>query len=169
MDGPTTSISATSKLSKSYAKSHLWKRNIAKKLRQMGLNYISSNGQERPARTMRESCRLGCHYECSLNFNDNAREELYKNYWQMSSDERNIFYGKYIERIGTKRPRAGEGSRRSFSYIYHFPLREKRLQVCKKFFINTLGVSEFSIYFFYNKLDEKLTNLNLTDQIIGDG
>lgn len=157
MDEPSTSHN---KSSKSYAKSHLWKRNIAKKLRQMGLNYISSKGEERPARKMRESCRLKCHYECPLNFNEIERKLLYQNFWQMSLDERNTFYSKFIERIPTKRPRAGEGSRRNYSYIYHFPLRETRLQVCKKFFVNTLGVSEFSVYFYYSKLDEFSNSIN---------
>lgn len=155
-DKPTTPI----KLFKTNANAHLWKRNIAKNLRQMGLNYIDSSGRERPARKVREPCSTTCRHECSLNFSTDIRKMLHTNYWQMTNDRKQLFIGKYVERIAKKRcTTLNEDSRRQFSLFYYLPLNDKRLKVCRTFFVNTLNISPFVVSFHFRKEAEKINNI----------
>lgn len=131
-----------------YCKPHLWKANVRKRLREMGLDYIDTKGKARPAREIREACREECVYECTLNFDSDERIRLHKEFWHLKYKEKLQFYADFVERAPVKR--AKQQSRRSCSFIYHFNLGPRRLQVCKKFFLNTIGISDTPIYHYFN-------------------
>lgn len=131
----------------------LWKCNIRKRLREMGLSYIDSRGRSRKARTIGPTCPLTCHYECSLNFNNDERVQLHKYYWSLNNNEKKSFHFKYINKIHVKRKRSmEENSRRSNTFCYYFPLNNKSLQVCKIFYLKTLCISCRVIYNLFKKI-----------------
>lgn len=145
-----------SKPSKTFATPALWKRNLGKKLREMGMSYISSTGRERPARTIRDACPNTCRLECSLNFTKDDRKQLHANYWQMTNDKKHRFIGQFVERFAKKRFTVTDNnSRRTYSLFYYLPLRDKRLKVCKKFFVNTLSITQFNVQYYFQKVDAK--------------
>lgn len=132
----------------------LWKCNIRKRLRQMGEAYVDSKGIQREARNIGDKCPVTCHYECTLNFGTHERTRIHKLYWSLNNDEKKTFMFKYINRIHVKRPTklASEPSRRSNTFCYYFALRDKHLQVCKKFYLNTLGISSKVVYNLFKKI-----------------
>lgn len=136
---------------KSYARPDLWQCNISKKLREMGMNYISQDGKERAAREIRESCPESCMYECQLNFDSEERKIIHQTFWSLNKLKKHEYYDCYVERAIPKRKRVKHGSRRSCSFRYFFPLNDRRLQVCQKFFMNTLGISTNSVYWYFKK------------------
>lgn len=145
------------KSSKKYQNEHLWTRNINKSLRELGMDYIDSRGKCRPARKMKTPCESTCRYECTLNFNYDERLKIHKLFWTLTNLEKDQFYGKFVNRIEPKRRLRRytmDESRKSFSYIYHFPLNDKRLQVCKIFFSSTLCVANDRIYRYFNNLNK---------------
>lgn len=122
----------------------------------MGMSYIDSTGRERPARTVRDACPVKCRHECSLNFSSNDRKQLHADYWQMTNDKKHKFIGQFVERTGKKRLTVSDNiSRRNYSLFYYLPLRDKRLKVCKTFFINTLCITQFNVQYYFQKVDTK--------------
>lgn len=111
----------------------------------MGLSYVDYKGNEHPARVIREPCR-GCFYKCSEKFDENQRTYLHQHYWGLSTEQKHVFVQTNIDRITKKRCYVKHESRRTFSFVYHFPLNDKREQVCATFFTNTLNISKKRIY-----------------------
>lgn len=139
--------------SKTQHRTLLWKCNIRKRLRQMGESYVDSRGKQRQARNIGDICPVKCHYECSLNFNSKERIRIHKSYWSLSIEEKKAFMLKYIKRIHVKRPTTiNKQSRRSNTFCYYFTLRDKKLQVCKIFYLNTLGISSKVVYNLFKKI-----------------
>lgn len=106
----------------------------------MGLTYIDTKGNERPAKRIREPCS-GCIYNCTVNFDTNERTRLHQHYWSLGKEQKKLFFDTFIDRVAKKRCYVKHESRRTWSFIYNFPtLHDVRQQVCKKFFLNTLGI-----------------------------
>lgn len=118
----------------------------------MGMDYVSDNGVERAGRSIGQPCNDKCYCECKKNFDKYEREKIHKTFWQLTKAEKHDFYGKYVERVKIKRKRVKIGSKRECSFQYFFPLDDKRLQVCQKFFRNTLGIRDGIVYRYFRKL-----------------
>lgn len=139
---------------KKYQRPHLYEANIRKRLRQMGESYIDVYGRPKSGRLIGESCPSTCHYECTQNFDKTERVRIHKHFWSLTKIEKDDYYLKFIEKVYPKRKnvttKKGElirESRRSNTYIYYFPLNDdKKLQVCQRFFLKTLGISGKMVY-----------------------
>lgn len=140
---------------KEYPKSLFWKKNFSQRLREMGLSYVNSKGEHRPARQMRPGCNAGCIHNCLSNFNEAERIKIHKHFWTLKRREKQDFYDRFIERHLPKRKRIKHESRRVFTYIYRFPLNDNRLQVCQDFFVKTLGIGIGCIRHFFAKQSQK--------------
>lgn len=140
---------------KSYARCHLWQVNISRKLREMGMNYIGQDGKERGARTVREpGCPETCSYECQKNFDSDERQNINRYFWSLNKHKKHEYYDQYVERVEPKRRRVTRPSRRGCTFRYFFALHDLRLQVCQKFFMNTLCISTSSVYWYFKKTME---------------
>lgn len=138
---------------KKYQRPHLYEANIRKRLRQMGQPYIDVYGRPKDGRSIGESCPSTCHYECPLNFDNVERVRIHQQFWSLTKAEKDEYYLKYIVKVDPKctsvRSRKGEPkreSRRSNTFLYYFQLNDKRLQVCQRFFLKTLGISGKMVY-----------------------
>lgn len=114
----------------------------------MGMTYVDKKGITRKGRAIKPPCMPTCAYGCSLNFDDSARQQIFTHFWSLTKKEKENFYLQYILQVQPKRRYTKEKnvSRRSCSFIYYLKLRDVNLQVCKIFFLNTLGVSSAPIY-----------------------
>lgn len=127
---------------------------IRKHLRGIGAAYIDTKGEPKDGRTIGPPCVLTCNYECQMNFNPDERLRIHKDFWHSTVKDKQLFYATYVKRIPkhTQTTKA-KLSRRTYTFVYYFQLREKRLQVCQKFFLNTLNLSAKVVYRVFRKTD----------------
>lgn len=116
------------------------------------MTYMDKNGITRKGRAMRPPCSTTCPYYCRLNFDADERLKIFSNFWLLKNDEKKKFYIEFIDQIKPKRRYTihKNNSRRSRSFIYYLLLDNVKLQVCKVFFLNTLGISSAPLYRLFN-------------------
>lgn len=132
-----------------YKKKDLWINNLRRKLRQNGLPYLDSKGRQTEGRTIGDPCPLTCYYECSLNFDTTERIQIHRTFWSLNSKEKTEFYFNFVKQINKKRRTTKKNdSRRAYTFKYYFPLstNNKSMQVCQRFFLQTIDVSSKVVY-----------------------
>ena len=74
---------------------------------------------------------------------DDERKELFDSYWRMNWDQRRIYIGSMVtSRIPNGNP---ERLKKSCILKYNFRVNGVLIPVCKKFFLQTLGMGEWSV------------------------
>lgn len=142
-----------------------WKRNVIKKKREAGEEYINIKGQRIQKKMVRAGCEVTCNYNCSTKISDSEREDIKNRFYKLSDDQKYKYYNEYTERKQTARKRTEkENSRRKYSFLYYLPRVNIKEKVCKKFFCNTLDISVKRIYYFYKKKDTDNTKITPTPQ-----
>ncbi|XP_068558270.1 uncharacterized protein [Cebidichthys violaceus] len=138
------------------AKPLTWKQNRQKQLRMEGKPYVSkckkdgtttTKGQRTMgSRCSSSACRRASNRFCA-DFSDDARNELFTGFWQcMNWAQRKIYVSGLVDCDPVERTRAPwTQSRRSVSMRYHLIADGDRKQVCKKMFLSTLGIGEWSV------------------------
>ena len=98
------------------------------------------------------SCQsAACHRSSKLHcreVEESKREEIFK-YFQEKLDwrERKIYVASLVEVSSVKRRRTGaEKSRRSASIFCHLVVDGRRLRVCQRMFLSTLGLKQWSFF-----------------------
>ncbi|XP_018575336.1 uncharacterized protein LOC108914106 [Anoplophora glabripennis] len=125
------------------------KQKLAKSLRNQGLEYISySTKKTIPARKLKERC---VSETCKL-YGKNCYEideEMRQNIFELFCGIRDLhsqreFLIRHIEKRKPKKTRVSDTtkSRRQQTLIYKLTANNKDVVVCKKLFLNTLGVTE---------------------------
>lgn len=128
------------------------KQKLAQKLKVSGKEYVSVGTKRvRPAKAIKTSCntessckKLGrqCH-----KFTEADRQEIFEAYYKLCSLARQRdFIVRHVTTKPTKQKTTNaETSRRKKSHWYYFTLNGVRYSVCKKFFLNTLAISDRSV------------------------
>lgn len=140
-----------------------WIDTRRKMLVNSGQSYVSRNGTFRSHRQMGPACPTTCRHMCSTKFNIHIRKNIHREFWKLSDHCKQWEYiNKYIERGNVKQYSTGGPSRRKYTIKYFLPmtaeddpLSYKRVQVCLKFFINTLSISYKVIRTAISKLDSE--------------
>lgn len=88
----------------------------------------------------------GCAKECNAVVSKDDRVLIHARFWNLGTDDQKSFIRENVTRTTVQRRRmnhAVDDPRKSYTYIFHarFESGEMR-QVCKKFFLNTLGYNE---------------------------
>ena len=85
-------------------------------------------------------CKMRCHDKIS----SEHRQNIFKSYWSLSTNEEKwMFITKNSRKTKSVRCTTGaKESRRSSTFKYYFHVDDNELQVCKKFFLATLLVSD---------------------------
>lgn len=91
---------------------------------------------------------------CSKLFMENDRRLLFKEFWQLSDDQKNEFYVKFVKRNVVKRSRKPESTQKKLSFQYYFQNNKEIHRVCRTFFVNTLGIDQKRIYYCFKNLCE---------------
>nr|CAH7718730.1 unnamed protein product [Callosobruchus chinensis] len=141
----------------------LWKRNKIKRSRNSGKSYVNWKGNLVVERKLKAPC--ACRLKCSNKITGENRSNIFTGYWGLSDINRQRDYiSKYV--ICQKKARSRkrnitenqedieneECSRRNFSFVYHLPLDEQKVRVCKTFFLDTLSISAQTVRTVFNKL-----------------
>ncbi|CAH2086925.1 unnamed protein product [Euphydryas editha] len=126
-----------------------WKRNRTKALRNCGKAYTTMSKSKKviPAKEMGPVCSDSCKLKCSDKFSFEERLTVFNNYWQ-SGDlnlQRQFIYNNMIKIEPKYRYIRVESTRQNFNHAYNLPQNNKRIRVCKVFFMNTLAISDKTI------------------------
>ncbi|XP_051263630.1 uncharacterized protein LOC127367642 isoform X1 [Dicentrarchus labrax] len=138
------------------AKPLTWKQNRQKQLRMEGKPYISKRKKDGTTitkapraigpRCTSSACKRASNRFCA-DFSEETRNELFTSFWQcMNWPQRKIYVAELVDCDPVERTRAPwTQSRRSVSMRYHLIAGGDKKQVCKKMFLSTLGIGEWSV------------------------
>ena len=126
----------------------LWARNVKKRLRNSGEQYISSRGKQIKGRSIKPCCPLTCPLKCSTKFDERDRKEIFEDYWALGDKrEQQHFIVRHVEERTVTRKRVGSEKRNT---TCHYFLNKKesnsREQVCRTFFLNTMDIGRDFVY-----------------------
>lgn len=138
------------------AKPLTWKQNRQKQLRMEGKPYISKRKKDGATITKAQramgprctssACKKASNRFCA-DFSEDSRNKLFTSFWQcMNWPQRKVYVAGLVDCDPVERTRAPwTQSRRSVSMRYHLIGDGDRKQVCKKMFLSTLGIGEWSV------------------------
>lgn len=119
-------------------------KNCAKQLRNSGKSYKTlGKGKEMPERTLKPPCTDKCKQKCHSKFTEEERQEIFKNYWEKADIvQQRTYLLTLMKEINPKyRYTAQAGSGRASNHAFYFILNDKKMHVCKQFFVATLGIT----------------------------
>ncbi|XP_067634692.1 uncharacterized protein [Eurosta solidaginis] len=133
----------------------LWKQNVRKNLRNRGLPYVSNKGKQMPGKTLGQACSRSCFYTCTRNISTEERQLILDHFWSLSPTEKQTFYANFVKQEEVKRRRCEtkrqDDPKKKNSFKFYLKSCTKTVQVCRRFFLNTLSISERVIYYFFRK------------------
>lgn len=101
-----------------------------------------------------------CKKACNKKFTKTRRTIINGLYWEMSWKEKRYFVYKSTTRMGVKRRRSGDGKVRNNTFKYYLTSKDGRQhEVCKTFFLTTLG---------YDKKNDRIITNSLKNKDIAD-
>ncbi|XP_076660862.1 uncharacterized protein LOC143364351 isoform X2 [Halictus rubicundus] len=122
-----------------------WAGNVAKRLRNSGAEYVNRNNNIVPAKKF-ENKDCGCQKKCTDKVDGETRKNHFYNFWKIGSfNTQNAYLCGLIHSVPIKRRRPRDESRcmKSSSNVYCLPnIGDSTSVVCKKYFLQTFGVSE---------------------------
>ncbi|KAJ8319696.1 hypothetical protein KUTeg_002739 [Tegillarca granosa] len=109
------------------ARPETWKKNIRKRLRLAGQEYISISGKLVKAKEVKPKDCTKCPYKCSSHISEEARKELFTDFWSLQdySRQRDFFCSTVSEsvKVRTKPKRV-----RKLTRTYTFNVKGKQLK-----------------------------------------
>ena len=135
-----------------------WKRNVKKKNCNSGEEYYNAGNKLVPKKKLKTPCNEKCRYKCYTVFSEEEREGILKSFWAIGDNTRQRQYiSSNIENIENPKYRyPKENSNRSFNQAYFLIKEEKKIRVCKKFFMATLDIGDTMIRTTIKKRDTNL-------------
>ncbi|XP_063216836.1 uncharacterized protein LOC134527814 [Bacillus rossius redtenbacheri] len=124
-----------------------WKKNVRKARRISGKKYVSCKGTVMEAKILKPPCKETCRLKCTQRFDENNRIRIHKEFWaeDRSWDSKRQYISSCVTAKPIRRSRPRDFSReneRTKSNTYSLTIDNKKLVVCKVFFLNTLCISE---------------------------
>ena len=124
-----------------------WKRNIRKQLRDSGQSYVNRRGKQVLAKSVRGTCGESCKNKCSSIVSTEDQNEQFLQFYKLSDFEKRMYISRTTQRTETRRKtKQSTDSRRKYSYNFFFESFGESKQVCKKFYLATLAISQKQIY-----------------------
>lgn len=142
-----------------------WESYTRSKKHQAGESYISRRGSVIPAKKVRnlKDCVNYCKFKCGVSISQNEREAQFKAFYKMSQNEKYHFLLNTTTRTETERPKdKNRNSYKQFSFKYYFRVGPNKIQVCKKWYLGTLQISQKPIYNVHKNKDVE-TNVPKAD------
>lgn len=124
-----------------------WKGNKRKKARTSGQEYTSSRNTKIRARQLKGCCKETCKLKCFKVFSNEERQNILQSFWNkdVDYDRKRQFVASCVDETPVQRRRNRNGTRegkRIVTYIYTLTSHGSRTRVCKRFFLNTLDISQ---------------------------
>lgn len=127
------------------------KKNIRKRLRQSGQEYKNCKGGTVPEKRPKRNC-VNCRFKCLDQFSEDDVALIHMEFWNNSDSEKGFFYDKSTERCLVERKRNRNEERKktkTYSFKYYFLKHDKKIRVCKAFYLGVLSISQIRISYFY--------------------
>lgn len=120
-----------------------WKQNKMRRLRNSGQAYVSLSKSKKqvPARSMKEVCN--CRLKCFDKIMDTERITLFNHFWNLTDLEMQRAYIRCSMReVKPKYKYTNAEKPRLPNNAFYFTVNGNHIRVCKKYFINTLDISD---------------------------
>ncbi|XP_064604709.1 uncharacterized protein LOC135469966 [Liolophura sinensis] len=133
-----------------------WKANVRKRLCQEGKPYLSVRKKMVTGREIKnlKNCHTSCRFKCMENISQEDRVQIHDAYYQLNQNRKYDFIATTTSYGKTDRPTGKGPSRRKKSIRYFFFLSEKKMRVCKPYYLGTLCISQKVIYNVHEKKDK---------------
>lgn len=131
-------------------------REIAKKRRNEGLEYTSSTTKKIvKGKKMGPPCAETCNFKCQTKIGPRERQQLFDSYWKLGNlDKQRHFLLKCMEKIAPAVRFTNKNNPRLLNNSFNFFIGDEKKRVCKRFFMNTLGISDRPIRTVLKKTNE---------------
>lgn len=153
-----TGLSSRQRARKNQATVQDWERNKVKKARETGQSYYSVSKTKdsdnklllRNARKIKPGCNSkkcvkSVNKKCN-EITEGMRKQIFNSIWNdLTWAQRRQYVVSLVDKDKINRSDDNFESRRSCSLKYHLLIKNQRLQVCKKMFLNTIGVGEWQV------------------------
>lgn len=125
-----------------------WQCNVRQKLCQEGKEYVSVRGKKVAAKKICniKDCMQNCKFNCARNITATERRTIFDYYYALLCNEKYLFLKENTEKYLKSRKTVENESRRKYSFRYYFKIHEKKIRVCKQFFLGTLNISQKPVY-----------------------
>lgn len=137
-----------------------------KRLCNKGMEYTTSKGKTKAARSIKSSC-VNCRLQCYNKISQEVRIDLFNKFWGTGNHAKQWqIIAKYVIQKNKKTATnvENESSRRSHTLHYHLPLNSDSgiilEKVCKTMFLNTFNISKD---FVYTAIRKNLINNDFAD------
>ncbi|XP_054263988.1 uncharacterized protein LOC128987257 [Macrosteles quadrilineatus] len=107
-------------------------------------------------------CSDNCKRKCIQKVSEERRCEIHEHFWSMEDNERKVFILGHVEKKKVVRNTKDEdNSRRGKTFFYHLTNSEgERKNVCKTFFLTTLGYKKKNDMFVFNVLNRSISGVS---------
>lgn len=172
----TTEVVEKRRRSTSGPKPETWKKFKAMKQREKGKAYTGRKVQdkkesaaEKPPRKLGPACECTVQLNKCHEFTVDCREEIFNRFWDtMDWGQRKVYIASLLDvSLPIRKKTTAHNSKRKHSFTYHLKKGNNRLRVCKKMFLNTFDLGEWSVRdWAINAADGMhLSNANKTAQL----
>lgn len=133
-----------------------WLDTKRKSLRNLGKEYVSRKGIVKASKEMGPPCQ--CRMKCSDKLNNEQRKNIFDSFWGLGDRHKQWTYlANLVTKSIKRRTFTDVVSRRKFTLTYKLPIADGEIidhvSVCKKFFLNTMSISDQVINTALNKVN----------------
>lgn len=124
---------------------------------------------ERQPKQIKERCTCKTKkngvLKCEL-VSDEKRKYMFDYFWTLNWGEKKLYVDNTVKSSPVARPRDrkdAQTSRRNQTFIYYLKIKEEEIRVCRKMYLNTLGLGRMSVQKWKQKLgsfDNSVENFN---------
>lgn len=77
--------------------------------------------------------------KCNTKINDDQRKKIHDTYIDMKYEEQGLFIKCMVDEKQVSRRLSTSNNQRQCTYVYHLKVDNDRIEVCKSYFLTTLG------------------------------
>lgn len=125
-----------------------WKKNLAKRQRNLGQPYTTSSKSKKEfeKKAMKPPCGEKCRLKCSTKYTEVDRQQIFDEYWAIGEVEKHrSFILSSMQTVAPRYRYQREGSHRKENQAFYFQKNDRKIRVCKLFFMNTLDINTRTI------------------------
>lgn len=163
-DAVLTDTRITEKKRKKKGNSELWDKNVNKRKRMMGEEYIGytrskdgtikhdikRNKRRLGPKCISNFCKKAANRFCHL-LSEEIRQTIFEKFWSMSWEQKRLYVLHMTSYNERKRSYTKDSSRRKGSFQYYLKIEAGKHQVCKHTFLGTLGIKERMVRHWVNE------------------
>ncbi|CAH2090307.1 unnamed protein product [Euphydryas editha] len=124
------------------------RKKVRKESRIKGAQYVKTDGSIAKERNMKPNpcVEKSCPYKCQ-EITPDKRSAIFEHFWGLSTERKKQWIISMSSKQSIKRKRSKDSNYRNNTYFYFINDGKGRRQVCLKFLMNTLDVTQRYIYY----------------------